>query len=139
MEPVVGMLNRFFSVDVTSIGVDPSVTPVSVEERQAHRSKRFAEALAEPRARWRVRPTVFAPTLPAGLDLARLDRMLVGLHDGQGECRGLGVLAFEGETLLVVTNRGEDMQGLRLGSMRIDLETFAVEAVRLREVMFGLT
>ena len=138
MEPVVGMLNRFFDARVSTIGVDPSVSPSSVEERQAHRSKRFSEALAEPLSRWRVRPTVFAPTLPEGLDLARLDRVLVGLHDGTGECRGLGVLAHENDTLLVATNRGEDMQGLRLGSMRIDLDTFAVEPVRLRELMFGL-
>jgi polynucleotide 5'-kinase involved in rRNA processing len=138
MEPVVGMLNRFFGITITTIGVDPSVTPVSVEERQAHRSKKFAEALAEPRSRWRVRPTVFAPTLPAGLDLGRLDNMLVGLHDGRGECRGLGVLVHKDDTLLVVTNRGEDMQGLRLGSMRIHLDSYDVEQVRLREVMFGL-
>ncbi|MDH3729920.1 MAG: Clp1/GlmU family protein [Acidimicrobiia bacterium] len=138
MEPIVGMLNRFFDARVVTIGVDPMVSPVSVEERQVHRAKGLAEALAEPLSRWRVRPTVFAPTLPAGLDLERLDRMLVGLHDGLGECRGLGVLAFEDDTLLVVTNRGEDMQGLRLGSMRIDLETFHTEQVRLREVMFGL-
>jgi len=138
MEPIVGMLNRFFDVRVATIGVDPSVNPVSVEERQAHRTKRFAEALAEPLSRWRVRSTVFAPTLPAGLDFSRLDQMPVGLHDGQGARRGLGVLAVEDDTLLVVTNRGEDMQGLRLGSLRIDLDTFATEQVRLREVMFGL-
>jgi polynucleotide 5'-kinase involved in rRNA processing len=138
MEPVVGMLDRFFGLGVTTIGVDPSVTPVSVEERQAHRAKKFAEALAEPRSRWRVRPTVFAPTLPEGLDLRRLDRMLVGLHDARGECRGLGVLAFVEDHLVVTTNRGEDMQGLRLGSLRIDLDTYETERVRLREVMFGL-
>ncbi|MEE8331970.1 MAG: Clp1/GlmU family protein [Acidimicrobiia bacterium] len=138
MEPIVGMLNRFFDARVVTIGVDPMVSPVSVEERQAHRAKGLAEALTEPLSRWRVRPTVFAPTLPAGLDIKRLDRMLVGLHDGLGECRGLGVLASEDDTLLVATNRGEDMQGLRLGSMRVDLDTFQTEQVRLREVMFGL-
>lgn len=138
MEPIVGMLNRFFDARVVTIGVDPMVSPVSVEERQAHRAKGLAEALAEPLSRWRVRPTVFAPTLPEGLDVTRLDQMLVGLHDGLGECRGLGVLASEDDTLLVATNRGEDMQGLRLGSMRVDLDTFQTEQVRLREVMFGL-
>jgi hypothetical protein len=30
------------------------------------------------------------------------------------------------------------MQGLRLGSVRLDLEGFEVRAVNLRELMFGL-
>ncbi len=138
MEPVVGMLRRFFTVRVEIAGVDPAVVPVSVEERRALRAERFAEAFAPPLQRWRVRPTVFAPTLPAGLDLGRLDRMLVGLHDGSGRCQGLGALVFEGGGLLVTTNRGEEMRGLRLGSLRIDLDGFGTEGVRLREVMFGL-
>ena len=42
------------------------------------------------------------------------------------------------EVLLVKTNAGEGMRGLRLGSLRLDLDTFEVQRVRLREVMFGL-
>ena len=37
-----------------------------------------------------------------------------------------------------ITNGGEEMRGLRLGSLRIDPDTFETNRVRLREVMFGL-
>ena len=104
----------------------------------AMRAKRFAEELAPPLQPWRVRNTVFAPTLPPGLDPTRLDHMLVGLQDGEGNCLGLGVLAEEDGVLRVLTNRGEGMRGLRLGSLKIDPEEFTVTPVRLREVMFGL-
>ncbi len=138
MEPLVGMLRRFFSARVEVAGVDPDVVPVSAEQRRAHRAKAFQEAFRPPLQRWRVRPTVFAPTLPAGLDLRRLDRMLVGIQDDAGGCRGLGVLEAAEEALRVVTNTGEDMRGLRLGSVRIDPDTFTTERVRLKAVMFGL-
>ncbi|MFQ5947813.1 MAG: Clp1/GlmU family protein [Acidimicrobiia bacterium] len=138
LEPIVGMLRRFFSAHVEALGVDPEVHPVSPEERRAHRAKSFAEAFAAPLQRWRVRPTVFAPTLPAGLDLQRLDRMLVGLQDGSGRCLGLGALEHEEGILRAITNSGEGMRGLRLGSLRIDLKTFETRRVSLREVMFGL-
>ncbi len=138
MEPLVGMLRRFFSARVELTGVDGDVRPVSPEDRRANRTKAFEAAFSPPLQRWRVRPTVFAPTLPAGLDHRRLDRMLVGIQDAAGHCRGLGVLEADDEGVRVVTNVGEDMRGLRLGSLRIDPETFATERVRLRAVMFGL-
>jgi len=138
MEPIVGMLRRFFSSEVRVAGVHPDVVPVSPEQRAAHRAKRFAEALAAPLERWRVRPTVFAPTLPAGLDQSRLDGVLVGIHDGSGRCLGLGVLSHEEDGLRVMTNVAEGMVGLRLGSLRLDLETYTTQHVDLREVMFGL-
>ena len=37
-----------------------------------------------------------------------------------------------------ITNSGDDMRGLRLGSLRIDLETFELTRLRLRELMFGI-
>src|SRR5690606_8959901 len=73
-----------------------------------------------------------------GLDLARLDSLLVGIHDGNGHCLGLGRLEHEDGTLRVLTNVGEGMKGLRPGSLRIDLETFETKPVSLREVMFGV-
>jgi polynucleotide 5'-kinase involved in rRNA processing len=140
VEPLVGMLRRFFTAEVETAEVDPALRPLSPEERRAHREKAFAAAFAEPLHRWRVRNTVFAPTLPAGLDLSRLHGVLVGLHDGTGSCLGLGALEHsEGDGILrVVANTGDGMRGLRLGSLRIDLDTFDVERVRLRELMFGV-
>lgn len=95
-------------------------------------------AFAGPLERWRVRPTVFAPTLPVGLDLERLDGVLVGVQDGTGRSLGLGHLEHDGSGLKVVTNAGEGMQGLRLGSLKIDLDTFACRPVNLRELIFGI-
>jgi polynucleotide 5'-hydroxyl-kinase GRC3/NOL9 len=138
LDPIIGMLRRFFSADVEVAPVDPEVRPPSPEDRRAARTKAFAEAFAEPLQRWRVRSTVFAPTLPAGLDLSRLHGVLVGLQDGNGWCLGLGVLEYDGEALRVITNAGEGMRGLRLGSVSLDLDTFEVHRLRLRDLMFGL-
>ena len=138
MEPLVGMLRRFFNATVELAEIDPDVLPMSPEDRRAHRTKRFEAAFGEPLQRWRVRPTVFAPTLPAGLDLQRLDRVLVGIQDASGRCRGLGALEHSDGHLRVITNAGEDMRGLRLGSLRIDTDTFETERVSLKSVMFGI-
>ncbi len=137
LEPIVGMLQRFFSIDVDVLPSEPDVKVRSPDERAAHRAERLRWAFHGPLERWRVRPTVFAPTLPTGLDLERLDELLVGVHDGTGRCLGLGRLEHEEGTVRVVTNVGEGMQGLRLGSVRIDLDTFQTRPVSLREVMFG--
>jgi polynucleotide 5'-kinase involved in rRNA processing len=119
MEPVVGMLRRFLGVDVTVAGADPNVIPLSPDERARERTGAFAAALAPPLDRWKVRPTVFAPTLPMGLNLDRLHHVLVGVQDEGGGCLGLGVLSHEDDGLRVMTNTGEGMKGLRLGSMRV--------------------
>jgi polynucleotide 5'-kinase involved in rRNA processing len=138
LEPLVGMLRRFFSADVEVAPVDPDLRPPTPEERKAKRTEAFAEAFAEPLQRWRVRSTVFAPTLPAGLDLAGLDGVLVGVMNGSGKCLGLGALEHDDGILRVITNAGEGMRGLRLGSLTIDLKTFDVHRVKLRDLMFGV-
>lgn len=138
IEPLVGMLRRFFTAEVEVAPVDPDVRPASPEDRRTWRAKAFADAFAEPLQRWRVRNSVFAPTLPAGLDLARLVGVLVGLQDGAGKCLGLGVLEHDDGQLKVVTNRGQGMRGLWLGSLRLDLDTFEVSTVRLGDLMFGI-
>ncbi|HEX2153862.1 MAG TPA: Clp1/GlmU family protein [Acidimicrobiia bacterium] len=137
MEPIVGMLHRFFTIDVDVIPAEPETTVRSPDERAQRRAEGLRVAFAGPLERWRVRPTVFAPTLPTGLDLERLDELLVGIHDGNGHCLGLGRLEYEDGAVRVLTNVGEGMKGLRLGSVRIDLETFETRPVSLREVMFG--
>lgn len=139
IEPIIGMARRFFSADVRIVGVLPDVAPMSPIERSARRAEAFARALAPPLHRWKVRPTVFAPSLPTGLDFTRLHNMLVGVHDGTGRCLGLGILTVEeDDRLLVMTSVTDGMQGLRLASLRIDPETFDTTPVSLREVMFGL-
>ncbi|MGD2102576.1 MAG: Clp1/GlmU family protein [Acidimicrobiia bacterium] len=138
MEPVVGMLRRFLDLEVTTAPTDPGLTPLGPEERANIRTEAFAAALKPPLERWKVRPTVFAPTLPVGLNLGRLDNVLVGVQDTTGGCLGLGVLQVEDETLRVMTNVGEGMKGLRLGSIRIDTTTFEGSVINLRELMFGI-
>lgn len=138
MEPVVGMLRRFLALEVITAPTDPGLNPLGPDERAAKRVEAFARALAPPLERWKVRPTVFAPTLPVGLDLDRLDGVLVGVQDSTGGCLGLGILQVEEETLRVMTNVGEGMTGLRLGSLRIDPDTFVGDVINLRELMFGI-
>ncbi|HEX6146768.1 MAG TPA: Clp1/GlmU family protein [Acidimicrobiia bacterium] len=138
MEPVVGMLRRFLGLEVTVAPTDPNLIPLSPDERAQRRTDAFARALAPPLERWKVRPTVFAPTLPMGLNLGRLDEVLVGVQDEGGGCLGLGILSNEEDGLRVMTNTGEGMKGLRLGSMRLDPVTLESSVISLREVMFGV-
>ena len=138
LEPRVGMLQRFFSVEALLTEPSPDIAVPSPTDRTDTLRQALADALADPMERWRVRPTVFAPTLPSELDLTRLVDVLVGVHDGTGRCLGLGLLEYDGENLRVATSMGEGMRGLRLGSLRVDRTTFATTPVNLREVMFGL-
>jgi polynucleotide 5'-kinase involved in rRNA processing len=138
MEPISGMLKRFFSAEVTSIAVDPDLMPSSPDERAERRTEAFRKAFAPELGRWRVRSTVFAPTLPPALEQSRLHGMLVGVQDGHGGCLGLGRLEYDDGALRVSTNTGEGMQGLRIGSLSIDPETFVVTPVNLRDLMFGV-
>ena len=138
LEPIIGMLRRFLSAKITTAEPPNDATPPSPTERQDRQSAAFREALAAPLPRWRVQTTVFAPTLPEEFDLDRLDGMLVGVQDDQGRCLGLGVVESTGGVLRVATHLGEDMRGLRLGSLRVDLETFTTQRVRLRQLIFGI-
>lgn len=138
LEPVVGMLRRFLDLQVVTAPTDPGLVPLGPDERARKRSQAFAQALKPPLERWKVRPTVFAPTLPVGLNLGRLDQVLVGVQDAVGGCLGLGILQVEDDTLRVMTNVGEGMTGLRLGSIRIDPQTYDGTVINLRELMFGI-
>lgn len=138
LEPIIGMLKRFFDIQIDTLGVRDDLVPMSPDQRWDRLRNGLAAALAPPLDTWRVRATVFAPTLPAGLDLERLDSMLVGIHDGAGRCLGLGVLEHREDGLRVHTNVASAMQGLRLGSLKVDRSTFDVQNVNLRRTMFGL-
>jgi polynucleotide 5'-kinase involved in rRNA processing len=136
--PVIGMLRRFLSVRVAEIDPPDGIIPLSPVERQLAGAAAFHKDLGNDPPRWRVQTTVFAPTLPAGFDVARLDGMLVGVQDEHGRCLGLGVLEHSDDAVRVATRHGEQMRGLRLGSIRVDLDTFATSRVRLRELIFGV-
>ena len=138
MEPTIGMLKRFFSARVARSAPHDDFMPLSPVEQQAARAKAFADAFSPPLQRWRAQQTVFAPTLPDGFELERLAGMLVGVHDGQGRCLGLGALEYDEGVLRVATQHGDAMHGLRLGSMRIDLDSFETTRVRLRQLIFGI-
>ncbi len=138
MEPTIGMLQRFLGARVARAGPLPDLTPLGPLEKRAARIAAFAGELTPPLARWRVSSNVFAPTLPEGFELDRLGGMLVGIQDGTGRCLGLGVLEHEDHVLRVATHHGEPMEGLRLGSLRIDLKTFETTRVRLRQLIFGV-
>lgn len=138
LEPTIGMLRRFLSMKIATVEPATEVESPSPLERQERRAKAFAASLSPPLQRWRVQTTVFAPTLPEGFDPARLDGMLVGVLDDEGRCLGLGALEHEDGVLRVATHHGDAMRGLRLGSMRIDLETFDTQRVRLRQLIFGI-
>ena len=138
LDPVVGMLRRFLSTPVAEAGPPEHLIPSSPVERQMERVGAFHTYLGDDPSRWRVQTTVFAPTLPIGFDVSRLDAMLVGVQDEHGRCLGLGVLEHDEGAVRVATRHGEEMRGLRLGSIRVDLETFATTGVRLRELIFGV-
>lgn len=138
LAPVVAMLRRFLSVRVAEVEPLGGLVPMSPVERQQERAAAFQKEIGTNPPRWRVQTTVFAPTLPVGFDVSRLDGMLVGVQDERGRCMGLGVLEHDDGTVRVATKYGEEMRGLRLGSIRVDLESFATSRVRLRELIFGV-
>jgi len=87
--------------------------------------------------RFRVKPTVFMPSLPPLFDLRELDRLLVGLSDGAGGFTGLGYLEYvpEDQGLRLISPVAEPPKALRLGSVRLE-DSFRVKRVDLRN-LFG--
>ncbi|MDJ0791237.1 MAG: Clp1/GlmU family protein [Acidimicrobiia bacterium] len=138
LEPVVGMLRRFLSLRVAEAEPPDDLVLRGPVERQEERVEAFVADLGVDPPKWRVQTTVFAPTLPLGFDVSRLDGMLVGVQDERGRCKGLGILEHADGTVRVATQHGDEMRGLRLGSLRVDPATFATSRVRLRELIFGV-
>jgi len=137
LEPLLGIVQRFFPAEVVVLPVHPSAVPTSVEERARNREARLRAYFAEPVQRWRVKPTVFMPALPALFDPVQLDRLMVGLVDGAGEYTGIGYLEYsaEEEILRLISPVGEAPKALKLGSVRLE-ESFRVRRVDLRN-LFG--
>ena len=137
LEPLLGIVQRFFPAEVVVLPVHPSAVPTSVEERARNREARLRAYFAEPVQRWRVKPTVFMPALPALFDPVQLDRLMVGLVDGVGEYTGIGYLEYsaEEEVLRLISPVDEAPKALKLGSVRLE-ESFRIRRVDLRN-LFG--
>jgi polynucleotide 5'-kinase involved in rRNA processing len=137
LEPVLGVLRRFYPADVVSLDVHPDVVPASVERRAQNREDSMRRYFAEQLQRWRVRPTVFMPALPALFDLAALDRIVVGLADGKGQCIGVGYLEHVADeaVLRLISPVADAPKALILGSARLE-EGFRARQVDLRN-LFG--
>jgi polynucleotide 5'-hydroxyl-kinase GRC3/NOL9 len=137
LEPVLGVIQRFFGADVQPLTVHPKVATSSVEQRMEQRERSMARYFGEELQRFRVKPTVFMPTLPPLFDLAQLDRLLVGLSDGQGGFTGLGYLEYvrDDQGLRLISPVAEPPKALRLGSVRLE-ENFRAKRVDLRN-LFG--
>jgi len=137
LQPLLGVIQRFFSTEVVSLGVHPDVVPTSVEQRAENRESAMRLYFSAELHRWRVKPTVFMPALPPMFNLAKLDRMLVGLSDGEGGYLGIGYLEYgpEDGVLRLISPVAEGPKALRLGSVRLE-ETYRAKRVDLRNV-FG--
>jgi polynucleotide 5'-kinase involved in rRNA processing len=135
LEPISGVLRRFLSLDIVEVGVHPGTRVRSVDERAAHREERLAAYLGPEVYRWRVKPTVFLPTLPPMFEPERLDGLLVGVDDGEGNCLGLGILEFRDDALRLLTPVSEGVRALRLGSVRVTQDGKITERVDLRAML----
>lgn len=137
LEPVVGIAQRFTPAEVIELDVPPESVTRSVDERIAFREEQFAAYFATGSSRWRVKPTVFMPTLPPDFDLALLDGLVVGMEDGKGACVGIGVLEYDAneDILRMVSPVSEGVRGLRLGSVRIDIDGRSRGPVDLRHLL----
>ena len=140
LEPIAGVLERFLSLDVISLDVHPEIGNRSVDDRVSYREARLAAFLGGPGGdqmnRWRVKPTVFMPSLPPFFELGELDGLLVGVDNGQGDCLGLGILEYREDALRLLTPVSEGIRALRLGSVRVTPDGKISERVDLR-LMLG--
>jgi polynucleotide 5'-kinase involved in rRNA processing len=136
LDPIIGIAQRFTPAEVVELGVSSSVVPRSVDERISLREQQFAAYFAAGTSRWRVKPIVFMPTLPPDFDLVLLDGLVVGMEDGKGACVGIGILEYDqGEDILrMVSPVTEGVRGLRLGSVRVDVQGRSKGPVDLREL-----
>jgi polynucleotide 5'-hydroxyl-kinase GRC3/NOL9 len=137
LEPLLGIARRFTPARVDAYPVHPEARPTTAWERAAARQARFAAYFSGPLHRWRVKPTVFLPSLPPDADLAALAGLLVGMEDGRGSCVGIGYLELaEDRGLRMISTVSEGARALRLGSTRITPDWASTTRVDLRH-LFG--
>jgi polynucleotide 5'-hydroxyl-kinase GRC3/NOL9 len=137
LQPVLGIIQRFFQTEVVPLPVVPGVRPTTVEQRAENREAATRRYFERELHRWRVKPTVFMPSLPPLFDLGMLDRLLVGLSDGAGGYLGIGYLeyAVDDGVLRLISPVAEGPKALRLGSVRLE-EGYRAKRVDLRN-LFG--
>jgi polynucleotide 5'-hydroxyl-kinase GRC3/NOL9 len=136
LDPILGIVRRFFATDVVTLSVPAEVRSTSVEERASRREEAMRRYFAHPLQRWRLKPTVFMPALPALFDQAQLDRLLVGTSDGEGRYTGIGYLEHSQEGVLrLISPVAEGPKALKLGSVRVDPD-YRTRRVDLRN-LFG--
>lgn len=135
LEPVVGVLQRFLSEHVIELACHPDVTMRSVDERVSYREARLAAFLGPQVYRWRIKPSVFFPTLPPDFELSVLDGLLVGVDDGTGLCVGIGVLEHQEDGLRLLTPVSEGVKAVRLGSTRVTPEGRITGIVDIRSML----
>ena len=138
MEPLTGIAQRFTSAEVLELDATSYMTTLSVEDRMTARERRFASYFGESASKWRVKPTVFMPTVPPEFDLDLLDGLVVGMEDGRGACVGIGLLEYDGteKILRMVSPITEGVRGLRLGSVKISRDGRSRGTVSLPQ-LFG--
>ncbi|MCA1841319.1 MAG: Clp1/GlmU family protein [Actinomycetota bacterium] len=138
LDPILGVVSRFFPAEVTALKVESAIVERSAEERLLAREGRLASYFQPPLSRWRVKTTVFMPAIPPETDLGRLDGLVVGLEDGKGKCTGIGFLEYDRQenVLRMVSPVTEGANGLRLGSIRISADGRTLGRVTVRE-LFG--
>jgi len=138
MEPLTGIAQRFTSAEVLEVDATGYMSTLSVEDRMTARERRFAGYFGQSASRWRVKPTVFMPTVPPEFDVGLLDGLVVGMEDGKGACVGIGVLEYDGgeKILRMVSPITEGVRGLRLGSVKISRDGRSRGTVSLPE-LFG--
>lgn len=137
LDPVLGVIERFFGIDAVTLPIHPSVESTSVEDRMAQRERQMSRYFARELHRFRVKPTVFMPSLPPLFDLKELDRLMVGLSDGAGGFTGVGYLEHVPEDggLRLISPVAEPPKALRLGSVRLEAN-YRAKRVDLRN-LFG--
>lgn len=138
LEPILGIVRRLLPVEVIALKVTSAVVERSVEERLGYREERLREYFSAPLSRWRVKASVFMPTIPTYTDLSLLDGLIVGLEDGKGTCLGIGLIEYDREedALRMVSPVTGGAKGLRLGSLQINKEGQVIGRVTLRD-LFG--
>jgi polynucleotide 5'-hydroxyl-kinase GRC3/NOL9 len=122
LQPLLGVIQRFFRTEVVPLGIHPDVVPTTVEQRADNRERAMRAYFASELHRWRVKPTVFMPALPPLFDLGQLDRLLVGLSDGAAGYLGIGYLEYAPDegVLRLISPVAEGPKALRLGSVRLE-------------------